>query len=135
MKKIMVFGTFDILHPGHIHMLEEAKSYGDYLVVVIARDKTVTKVKQRKPRNTEQVRLKNIENLHIADKVLLGSLKNKFEAIQKEQPSVIALGYDQKIPVTNLSERVGGSTTIIRLSAYKPDIYKSSKLSHPILLE
>lgn len=135
MKKIMVFGTFDILHPGHIHMLEEAKSYGDYLVVVIARDKTVSEVKQKKPRNTEQVRLKNIENLHIADKVLLGSLNNKFEAIQKEQPSVIALGYDQKIPVTNLSERVGEGTTIIRLSAYKPDIYKSSKLLHPILSE
>ena len=43
----MAFGTFDLLHPGHEHFLKQAKRYGD-LIVVIARDNTVLKVKGKK---------------------------------------------------------------------------------------
>jgi len=38
-KKVMVFGTFDIFHPGHRSFLNQAKKYGNYLIVVVARDK------------------------------------------------------------------------------------------------
>ena len=43
MKKVMTFGSFDVLHKGHEHYLKEAKSYGDYLIVVVARDENILK--------------------------------------------------------------------------------------------
>jgi cytidyltransferase-like protein len=135
MKKVIVFGTFDILHPGHIHLLREAKTPGDYLVVVIARDKTVLEVKHKTPKNSEKIRMQNMKNLGLADKVMLGSLIDKFQVIKDEKPAVIALGYDQKIPVDDLEKKVGEGVKIIRLTAYKPDVYKSSKLTEPILSE
>ncbi|MBU0625913.1 adenylyltransferase/cytidyltransferase family protein [Patescibacteria group bacterium] len=44
-KKVMLFGTFDILHPGHEYVFSQAKNYGDCVMVVLARDVTVKKVK------------------------------------------------------------------------------------------
>lgn len=133
MKKVMVFGTFDLLHPGHIYMLKEAKKMGDFLVAVIARDETVLKIKGKYPKNNEQKRLENIKKLAIADKIILGGKEDKFAVIAQEQPEIIALGYDQKIIVDNLEERVGKNVRIVRLAAFKPEIYKSSKLSEALL--
>ena len=65
-KKVMVFGTFDIFHPGHEHMLKEAKEYGDELIVVVARDANVKKVKGRLPMHDENQRVFQIEKLKIA---------------------------------------------------------------------
>nr|EGQ39935.1 MAG: cytidylyltransferase [Candidatus Nanosalinarum sp. J07AB56] len=45
MTRVMAQGTFDILHPGHVHYLEEAAEHGDTLVVVVARD---SRVQERK---------------------------------------------------------------------------------------
>ena len=53
MKKVIAFGSFDILHKGHEAYLKEAKSYGDYLVVVVARDENILKFKGKNPRNDE----------------------------------------------------------------------------------
>lgn len=124
----MAFGTFDIVHPGHIFFLENAKKLGDYLVVVIGRDQTVANLKKHPTRNNELARQKAIQNLHIADKVLLGSLTDKFELVRSEQPDVIALGYDQTFYTEELTNVVPSTTSIIRVNSYKPEIYKSSKL-------
>lgn len=129
MKKVIVFGTFDIVHPGHLHLLKSAKEYGDYLVVVIARDDTVCMVKHKAPKNTETVRLKQIEELNIADKVRLGCLDDKYSVLREEMPDIIALGYDQTVFVENLEKSVPPNTTIVRIGPFKPEIYKSSLLS------
>lgn len=124
----MVFGTFDLVHPGHVYFLEQAKKLGDFLTVVIARDETVLKVKGRLPVNTALDRQKTIERLHVADKVVLGNLEDKFKVVRDENPSVIALGYDQKSIVENLEEKVGKTIQVLRLAALRPEYYKSSKL-------
>ena len=62
MKAVMVFGTFDILHPGHINFFKQAKKYGN-LIAVIARDRTVKQVKGRLPKYSEKQRLKAILSL------------------------------------------------------------------------
>ncbi len=128
MKKVMAFGTFDLLHPGHVHFLSQAKKHGDYLVVVIARDETVMRVKGRTSVYGEQDRQKNVLALNIADKVILGNLGDKFQVIRDEAPDVIVLGYDQKSIVENLEEKVGKNIKIVRLGSLRPEIYKSSKL-------
>ena len=123
----MVFGTFDIIHPGHLYLFEEAKKLGDTLTVIVARDQTVLEVKGRAVQNDENIRLKNIENLHIADKVILGNLVDKYQVIKEEKPDIIALGYDQRAFVDSLNEILDSKTKIVRLKPFKEDIYKSSK--------
>ena len=129
MKKVMVFGTFDIIHPGHLHMLAEAKEYGDYLVVVVARDLTVCEVKGKSASNNEEVRLENVKKLKMADKVRLGCIDDdKYLAIAEEKPDVVALGYDQRTFVDKLAEAVEDHVQIVRLAPHFPEIYKSSKI-------
>lgn len=127
MKKVMVFGTFDIIHPGHLNMFEQAKQYGDFLVIVVARDVTVCNVKKRPAQFTEDVRLENIKKLNIANAVRLGCVDDHYGAIAEEKPDVIALGYDQREFVDNLAKAIEDYVQIVRLSPYMPEIYKSSK--------
>ena len=87
-KKVMCFGTFDGLHPGHLSYLAQAKKYGDYLIVVVARDKTVEKIKGRLPDLDEKMRLREVESQEIVDKAVLGQIKNKFAIIKKYSPDV-----------------------------------------------
>ena len=128
MKKVLAFGTFDTLHPGHTHVLKAAKKLGNHLTVIIARDATVHKVKGKKAVFNEKTRLKNLKQLNIADKVRLGSLGNKYQVILDEKPDIIALGYDQKFFVDDIKNVVDKDVRIVRLKSHKPKIYKSSKL-------
>src|SRR3989338_5599816 len=95
MRKVMAFGTFDVIHEGHIFFLTQSKKYGDYLIIVIARDKTVYSVKGSYPVDGEKIRKKNLQKLKIADKVLLGNIRDKHRIIRRYQPHIICLGYDQ----------------------------------------
>lgn len=122
----MVFGTFDILHPGHLFLFTEAKKLGDTLTAIVARDTTVQSVKNIKAQNNENARLKNIKNLNIVDKVILGNADDKYQVIRKENPDIIVLGYDQVAFTEKLVENFP-NIKIVRLPPYKEDIYKSSK--------
>jgi len=128
MIKVMVFGTFDTIHPGHIFLLKQAKQYGDYLIVVVSRDKTVCDIKTKPPRFDEHTRLQMVKNMNIADAVRLGCLGDKYQAVKEEDPDIIALGYDQRAFVDNLEKAIKPSAQIVRIPPYFPDIYKSSKI-------
>lgn len=131
-KKVMVFGTFDIFHKGHENFLSQARRKGDFVIVVVARDKTVLNVKKQETANSEQERLKILKNIGLAKKVILGSLGDKYSVIRKYKPDVICLGYDQKAFTTDLAKKLKefhlDKTAIMRLKSYYPDRYKSSKL-------
>ena len=130
MRKVLVFGTFDILHPGHEYFLKQAKKHGDELIVVIARDLTVKQVKKEFPVNNEQERLGAVKKLDYVNNAILGSLSNdKYKIIEEINPDVICLGYDQKAFTEDLAaelEKRGLKPEIVRLDAYKPDVHKSS---------
>ncbi len=131
MKKVMLFGTFDIIHPGHLNLFRHAKRFGDNLVVVVARDENVKAFKGRKPKYDEKERARKLKLLKIIDKVFLGYKKNKFKVIERERPKVICLGYDQEIGKEELKEELKKRklrAKIVRLGYYKKEIYKSSKL-------
>ena len=131
MKTVITFGTFDIFHPGHESYLEQAKKFGDRLIAVVARDKTVLAVKGQIAKNNEQERLKVVKDSGLADEIILGNLKDKYAVIEKYRPDVIALGYDQKVDLPELEKKLQEfklETKIVRLKAFKPEIYKSSKL-------
>jgi len=130
-KKVMTFGTFDIFHPGHENYLKEAKSHGDTLITVVARDETVRRVKGETPKTNEKERQKTLIESGIPDEVILGELKDKYNLIRQHRPDVICLGYDQYAFTQQLQKLLieeGLNAEIIRLNSFKPNEYKSSIL-------
>ena len=95
-NKVLVFGTFDGIHRGHIHFLKEAKKLG-CLTVSVASNESIKKRKMKTPsRNTKQ-RIKEIKKLGIADKVRDGDrMLNQWSEVRETKPDIVAVGYDQK---------------------------------------
>jgi cytidyltransferase-like protein len=138
MRKVMVFGTFDLFHPGHQDFLWQAWSMGNYLIVVIARDNNVLSIKKNKPSDEEDIRLKNVQRWlwqnNIPGEVWLGNVdfEKRYLILKKTKPDLICLGYDQRVDLSDLQivlkEYKLDKVEIYRLRAYCPEIYKSSKL-------
>ena len=134
MTRIMVFGTFDMLHAGHEDFFKQARALArdPYLLVSVARDSAALRLKGVKPYHTENERLALVSAHQLVDEALLGDEVGYIEHIQRCRPDNIALGYDQMGEyVENLArdlKRAGLNTSIIRLHAFKPEEYKTSKL-------
>ena len=136
-KTAIVFGTFDILHKGHLNFFEQAKQAAgndSKLIVVVGRDLNVKKAKGNFPVNSETARLLAVKKVKIVDDAMLGDLKDKFAIIEKVRPDLICLGYDQKTPENfeNELKKRGIKAEIIKLKPYKADVYKSSKMKNLI---
>lgn len=102
-KKVLVFGTFDGIHEGHKFFLNEARSYGNQLVVAVAEDSTVKKLKGVLPNTPLPNRIKKLEDEGLADKIISGDEEiGKWKVVKREIPDVICLGYDQKELATAL---------------------------------
>jgi FAD synthetase len=97
MKRVMAVGVFDLLHAGHLHYLEQAKSLGDYLIVVIAHDDTV-RIRKHEPVTSHELRCRMVEGLKPVDEVIIGNPPEVpiFDILPKVKPDIIALGYDQE---------------------------------------
>ena len=96
--KVMVNGTFDILHRGHIELLNYARSLGDQLLVAIDTDRRVTELKGiGRPINNQLDRKFHLENLKAVDRVMLFDTKEQLIAImQSWAPDVYVKGSDWK---------------------------------------
>ena len=97
MTRVMADGIFDLLHAGHLHYVEQAKSLGEELVVVIAHDETVRKQKHE-PVTGQDLRRRMVEGLKPVDQAIIGNPPGVpiFEILKQIDPDLIALGYDQK---------------------------------------
>ncbi len=93
----MAVGVFDLLHAGHLHYVEQAKSLGDELIVVVAHDDTVRKQKHE-PVTNQELRRRMVEGLKPVDKAIVGNPPSEpiFDILNTVKPDIIALGYDQK---------------------------------------
>jgi FAD synthetase len=105
MTTVMCFGTFDLLHLGHLDYFKQAKKYGDRLLVVVARDKTKQDEKKT-PIFTESERKQLVSALEIVDEAVLGYPGNHLKIIQEKKPDVLCLGYDHPINEKELAERL-----------------------------
>ena len=70
MKRVITYGTYDLLHYGHINLLERAKALGDYLVVAISTDEFNWNSKQKKCYFTYEERKRMVEALRCVDLVI-----------------------------------------------------------------
>ncbi len=132
-NKVMIFGTFDGLHRGHLNFFEQARALvkNPLLIVSIARDKNVKKIKGQNPELNEVKRMKLVQAVRIVDKVVYSGVLKHLPHILKERPGVIALGYDQTAYVKNLKKdlkEAGLDARIVRLKPHKEHIYKNSLL-------
>jgi len=140
-KTVLATGAFDLLHYGHLNFLEEAKRAGGKnarLVVIVARDKTVEARKRKRPVVPEDQRRALVEALKLVDDAILGFEDMNYEAvIEKLEPDIIAVGYDQsdiKRSVEEIIAKKRLKTRIFEASKFAADdIDSSSKIKRRVI--
>ena len=138
MVRVMAVGVFDLLHAGHLHYVEQAKSLGDELIVVVAHDDTVRKQKHE-PVTNQKLRRRMVEGLKPVDKAIVGNPPSEpiFDILNTVKPDIIALGYDQKHSrdsVKNGLDNNGWSQVeVIRVEGLADDLDGTRKIIARIL--
>jgi len=132
LKIVLAGGVYDILHLGHLAALNEAKTYGDVLVVVVATDVTVETLKGRRPVFPEEDRRALVDSLKPVDAAILGYEDVGMgyqQVIEDVKPDIVALGYDQESltrTITEIVEKKKLNVKIVRLSKFDREKYLSS---------
>ncbi len=135
MVRVLATGTFDILHPGHLRYLSEARALGDELYVIVARDSMVKH--KPKPIVPESQRLSMVQGLRIVDKAMLGSEKDMFDPLHEIKPDIIALGKNQYFNEKDLETQLrshGIHAKIVRIQTFEHcDLCSSAAIIRRIL--
>jgi glycerol-3-phosphate cytidylyltransferase len=104
MKRVITYGTYDLLHHGHISLLRRAKECGDYLIVGLSTD-DFNKCKQKESTLTYEQRESVLEAVKYVDFVIPEDCwEQKVEDIQKHNIDVLVMGDDWQGKFDNLSE-------------------------------
>jgi len=119
--RIVVFtnGCFEILHPGHIEILERAKMLGDILIVGINSDESIKKIKGNKKLILDEwARSRIIASLEAVDYVVIFNEETPEKIISEIKPNIHVKGGDYKIedlPEAKIVESYGGKIKILPL--------------------
>ncbi len=98
MKVVFTNGCFDIIHPGHVQLLETCKKCGDYLIVGLNSDKSIKQIKgQYRPINNQTFRQKVLEALKPVDYVMVFNELTPLKLIKSIKPDVLIKGGDWSI--------------------------------------
>jgi len=130
----MTTGVFDLLHPGHVHMLSEAKKLGDELVVVVARDENVAKEKHA-PITPEAHRRDMVAALKPVDEAVLGHKDDYYQIVEEMQPDIFALGFDQDYDEARIQaefDRRHIPCRVVRLPQFVGDLQGTRKIVEKI---
>jgi FAD synthetase len=138
---VLASGVFDLLHLGHVKFLEEAKKAGGKnaaLIVIVARDSTVEQSKGRKPIMPENQRRTLVEALKVVDDAVLGFERFDLgDVIERVNPDVIALGYDQAGMEKRVQQYVDKhklAVKVVRIGKFGEDeLDSSSKIRQKII--
>lgn len=119
-KIVFTNGCFDILHLGHVEYLEQARSFGNILVVALNSDLSVKRLKgENRPVNNQEVRSRIIASLWFVDFVCLFEEDTPIEVIKTLKPDVLVKGADYSIEQIAGAKEVlayGGSVELIQLT-------------------
>lgn len=136
--RVMAVGVFDLLHAGHLHYLQQAKSLGNHLTVVVAHDDTV-RLRKHEPVTNHDLRRRMVDGLKPVDDAIIGNPPDVsiFEILTKVNPDIIALGYDQEHAEdsikTKLQELGYDSITVTRVEGLTDDLDGTRKIIARIL--
>ena len=133
MSKVMVFGTFDGLHDGHLHFFREAAEFAEELLVVVARDEHVLELKGKLPNRPLAERMEYVGYESEVSVVLEGDIElETYGVIHEHQPDLIVIGHDQdelRESIQTWCKEQAVDLRIMTASAYMPDVFKSSYLN------
>jgi FAD synthetase len=140
-KIVLASGAFDLLHYGHVYYLTEAKKAGGEnakLVVIVAKDRTVERLKGNRPVIPEDQRRALVESLKVVDEAILGyENMDMLRVIEKVKPDVIALGYDEEKIEKKLKRLIaekGLNIKVVRIDRFEEDeLVSSSKIKRKII--
>ena len=138
MVRVMAVGVFDLLHAGHLHYLEQAKSLGTELVVVVAHDDTVRSQKHE-PVTSQELRCRMVKGLKPVDEAIVGNSPGTpiFDILNVVNPNVIALGYNQKHSIDSirngLDEHGFSDVELTRVEGLSDDLDGTRKIIARIL--
>ena len=138
MVRVMAVGIFDLLHAGHLHYVEQAKSLGDELVVVIAHDETV-RMQKHEPVTGQNLRRRMVEGLKPVDSAIVGNPPGVpiFDILKSVNPDIIALGYDQKHSIDAIRDGLKshdfGHVEVTRVEGLSDDLDGTRKIIARIL--
>ncbi|HJL97807.1 MAG: FAD synthase [Euryarchaeota archaeon] len=138
MKRVMAVGVFDLLHAGHLHYLEQAKSLGEHLTVVVAHDDTV-RIRKHEPVTGQDLRRRMVEGLKPVDEAIIGNPPDVpiFDILPHVKPDIIALGYDQEHAEgrirTKLEQLGFGNIQVTRVEGLSDDLDGTRKIIARIL--
>ena len=94
MKRILTYGTFDLLHYGHIRLLQRAKALGDYLIVALSTDE-FNAIKGKKAYHNYETRKKMLEAVRYVDLVIPEqNWEQKISDVQKYEVDIVVMGSD-----------------------------------------
>ena len=128
MKRVITYGTFDLLHYGHVNLLRRAKEYGDYLIVAISTDEFNWNQKQKKcyfnyeirkqlveairyvdlvnPEESWDQKIKDVQEYHIDTFVMGNDWEGKFDFL-KDYCDVVYLPRTPEISTTQIKQDLG----------------------------
>lgn len=128
-RRVLASGVFELIHPGHLKFLEEAKKLGGEnarLIVVVARDETVRKRKGRPPIMGEEARRYVVSMLKPVDEAILGYTPLSFEkVIEQVKPDLVVFGHDQEDLMKRFQELVKEKG--LRIEVARVERYSSSE--------
>ena len=136
--RVMAVGVFDLLHAGHLHYLEQAKSLGNHLSVVVAHDDTV-RIRKHEPVTNHDLRRRMVEGLKPVDDAIIGNSPDVsiYDILPKVNPDVIALGYDQEHAEDSIRNRLlelgHESIKVTRVEGLSDDLDGTRKIIARIL--
>lgn len=94
-RTVLVGGSFQLLHPGHLRLLEAAARLGS-VTVVIAHDATVRRTKGLLVPAADRAKL--VRALRCVDRAVIGHPRDFFKVVRRLRPDIILLGPDQEMP-------------------------------------
>lgn len=95
MKKVITYGTYDLLHQGHINLLKRAKALGDYLIVGVTNDNFDRERGKLNVKNNVLERVEAVKATGLADKIIIEDyVGQKIDDIQKYDVEIFAIGSD-----------------------------------------
>ena len=138
MVRVMAVGVFDLLHAGHLHYLEQAKSLGSHLTVIIAHDETV-RMRKHEPVTSQDLRRRMVAGLKPVDHAMVGNPPTvpMYDILPIVEPDIIAIGFDQEHAESairaGLDERGFSKIELVRVEGLTEDLDGTRKIIDKIL--
>ena len=134
---VMIAGVFDILHPGHIFYIQQAAQFGD-VIVILARNTSVMRVKHHDPSVDEAVRLMMVNSIKGVAQAVLGDPSGKwYLPVLAHNPHLFLMGFNQPGDPAEFQDKVhqlGGRTIFRRVpESHDTLLFSSSQLKRHIV--